>query len=138
MKMGKNIREVITGFLYNNGNILILLRSQKVGSYQGKWAGVSGFVEKENTPDEQVYIEIWEETGLEKGDLNLLKKGEPFDVFDHGNNLYWRVHPYLFAIEEPKKIRIDWEHSECKWIKPDELKNFDTVPSLLRTLEAVI
>jgi len=27
-----------------------------------------------------------------------------------------------------EKLKIDWEHSEYKWIDPSEIENFDTVP----------
>src|SRR5262249_21058093 len=38
--------------------MLLLRRSQRVGSYRGRWAGVSGFVEPNVSPDEQAYTEI--------------------------------------------------------------------------------
>jgi 8-oxo-dGTP diphosphatase len=55
MNQGKMLQEkkVVTCFLESNGAILILRRSELVGSYQGRWAGVSGYIEQENTPDEQ-------------------------------------------------------------------------------------
>jgi len=55
-------KRVVTCFLESDGEILILRRSRQVGSYQGKWAGVSGFIE--TTADEQALVEIEEETGL--------------------------------------------------------------------------
>ena len=80
--MHRNLPEkhVITCFLESDNEILLLQRSQQVGSYQGKWAGVSGYVE--TTPDEQALIEIQEETSLQLADLELLKKGEPLFVED--------------------------------------------------------
>jgi len=61
---------VVTCFLlrFDDGEprLLLVRRSQRVGSYQGRWAGVSGFVEKDTTPDEQAYTEIREETGLQR------------------------------------------------------------------------
>ncbi len=44
--------------------LLIVQRSQRVGSYNERWAGISGFLETGVTPDEQAYTEIREETGL--------------------------------------------------------------------------
>ena len=132
------IREVVTGFLHDSGNILILKRSQKVGSFRGRWAGVSGYVEKENTPEEQMYIEILEETGLDRDDLDLLRKTDFLDVADLSMGITWRIHPFLFKIQDPAKIKIDWEHTEYKWIKPEDLKIYDTVPSLYETLKTVL
>ena len=60
-------KHVVTCFLESDGEILLLRRSQQVGSYHGRWAGVSGYVE--TTPDEQALTEITEETSLQPEDL---------------------------------------------------------------------
>ena len=38
-------RRVVTCFLMHQGKLLVLRRSAKVRTYQGKWAGVSGYIE---------------------------------------------------------------------------------------------
>ncbi|GAG83818.1 unnamed protein product [marine sediment metagenome] len=67
-------KQVVTCFLESEGDILILRRSEQVGSYQGRWAGVSGYVE--TTADEQALVEIEEETSLCGEDLKLVKRGK--------------------------------------------------------------
>jgi len=135
--MASNLPEkhVVTCFLESDGQILLLRRSQRVGSYQGRWAGVSGYVE--TTPDEQALTEISEETGLQPDDLQLLKKGEILTVEDKKLNIRWLVHPYLFHINDRSKIRTDWEHLEIRWIAPEEIGDFATVPRLKETLDSV-
>jgi len=128
-------KRVVTCFLESNGEILILCRSEQVGSYQGRWAGVSGYVE--TTADEQALTEIEEETSLYGEDLTLLKKGEPLQIEDERLGVKWVVHPYLFHIKDRGKIKIDWEHEETKWIKPKDLDSYQTVPMLKETLAQV-
>jgi len=53
-------------------------------------------------------------------------------------NIIWRIHPFLFKISSPKKIKLDWEHTEYRWINPDELCDYDTVPYLCETLQTVL
>ena len=125
-------KRVVTCFLESDGEILILRRSRQVGSYQGKWAGVSGYIE--TTADEQALVEIEEETGLSQEDLKLIKRGEPLSIEDERIGIKWVVHPYLFHIEDRGKIKIDWEHKETRWIKPEEIGNYQTVPKLKETL----
>jgi hypothetical protein len=48
------------------------------------------------------------------------------------------VHPFLFHVRAPEKIKTDWEHTEVKWIKPGELKKYETVPGLAKALARVI
>ena len=126
---------VVTCFLQFQGKILILRRSEKVGTYRGRWAGVSGYVEK--SPDEQALTEIEEETGLGKEDVKLVRRGEPLEVIDAEIGKRWVIHPYLFQITDPSKVKIDWEHKESRWIDPEDIGEYETVPGLKETWERV-
>ena len=128
-------KHVVTCFLESDGEILLLRRSQQVGSYHGRWAGVSGYVE--TTPDKQALTEITEETSLQPEDLQLLRKGETLTVEDEELGVRWLVHPYLFHISDRGKIRTDWEHLETRWILPKDIGDFATVPRLKETLDSV-
>ena len=128
-------KRVVTCFLESDGKILILRRSGQVGTYQGRWAGVSGYIEK--MADEQALVEINEETGLGEEDVELMKRGKPLVIKDEKLGVKWVVHPYLFQIKDRDKIKIDWEHKETKWIDPKDIDSYQTVPKLKETLERV-
>jgi len=128
-------KRVVTCFLESDGKILILRRSEQVGTYQGRWAGVSGYIETD--ADEQALVEIEEETSLCREDLRLIKRGKPLSIKDEKLGVKWVVHPYLFHIKDRGKIKIDWEHKEIKWIEPKDIDNYETVPKLKETLERV-
>ena len=128
-------KHVVTCFLESENRILILRRSEQVGSYQGRWAGVSGYIE--TTADEQALVEIEEETSLCGEDLKLVKRGKPLLIEDEKLGVKWMVHPYLFHIEDRGKIKIDWELKETKWIDPKDIGNYQTVPMLKETLTQV-
>ena len=131
---------VVTCFLVRRSGdgeeILLLRRSQRVSTYRGRWAGVSGYVE-ETDPLTQAYTEIEEETGLAREDVQLLRTGEPLEVVDTEADRRWIVHPFLFEVEEPAKIRADWEHIETRWIRPEDIFRYETVPQLAETLMRV-
>lgn len=129
-------KKIVTCFLESNSEILILRRSEQVGTYQGKWAGVSGYIE--NSADEQAFTEIREETGLSEKNLKLVKRGELLIAEDEKLQTRWIVHPYLFHITDRRKINIDWEHKESRWIKPAEISNYETVPKLKEALNNVL
>jgi len=128
-------KRVVTCFLESDSEILILRRSEQVGSYQGRWAGVSGYIE--TTADEQALTEIAEETCLSQEDLKLIRKGKPLPIEDKKLRVKWVVHPYLFHIKDRGKIKIDWEHKETRWIKPGDIDSYQTVPMLKETLARV-
>ncbi len=131
---------VVTCFLLRRSGgdeeILLLRRSQQVGTYRGHWAGVSGYIE-EADPLTQAYTEVEEETGLARDDVQLLRAGEPLEVVDTEANRRWIVHPFLFEVREPARIRADWEHTETRWIRPKEIFQYETVPQLAETLMRV-
>ena len=128
-------KQVVTCFLESENKILILRRSERVGTYQGRWAGVSGYIE--TTADEQALTEIREETNLSGEDLELVKKGKPLSVEDEKLGVKWVIHPYLFPIKNREKVKIDWEHKETRWIDPKDIDNYETVPKLKETLARV-
>ena len=129
-------KHVVTCFLEHGKRILILRRSHKVSTYRRSWACVSGYMERSDI--EQAFTEISEETELYKNELKLIKKGEPLEVIDRSLNRKWIVHPFLFHVKSPEKIKTDWEHTEMKWIKPEDLGEYKTVPGLKRALDCVL
>ena len=129
--------DVVTVFLTHRDKVLVLKRSSRVGTYRRHWAGVSGYLESEDTL-KQAYTEMAEEVGLSKQDVTLVKAGEPLEIVDDAQNRSWRVHPFLFAVHEPDKIRLDWENREMRWILPAEIGGLHTVPALKEVLERVI
>ena len=128
-------QHVVTCFLMYNDRILILKRSELVRTHKQKWAGVSGYIEAGETAELTAYKEILEETGLSDSEIELIRKGEPIHVQDGAH--VWVVHPFLFKTDTDE-ITIDWEHTEYRWIPPEELKNFNFVVFLDHALEAVL
>jgi len=125
---------VVTSFLErSDGRILLLERSEKVGSFQGHWAGVSGFLEA-STPIEQAFREILEETGLGAEDIDLLSEGAP--VLARDGFRVFIVYPFRFGARRTE-IRLDWEHTRAEWVEPSEIRRRPTVPKLDRVWESV-
>jgi len=110
--------------------LLIVQRSQHVGSYNARWAGISGFLETGVTPDEQAYTEIREETGLQGKQIRMLKRGEVIEFEDTSIGRHWYIHPFLFEVLTPDAIALDWEAIKMRWIVPSEIQAFQTVPKL--------
>ena len=128
----------VTSFLQSENEILILLRSDRVSTYPGKWAGISGSIDDDKTADEQAIVEIEEETGLSRGQIELIRKGEPLLIDDEELGLRKVIHSYLFRVANRDEIKIDWEHKEIKWIKPEQIDDYEPLPKLKETLAQVM
>ena len=126
--------KIVTSFIKNKNKLLILKRSDKVRSMKGLWSGVSGIIEKGETPINRAKIEIFEEIGIIEDKITLVKSIKKMKISspqyeDHE----WEVFSFLFETKETK-IKLNWENSDFKWINKNELKNYQTVPSLDKIL----
>ena len=126
--------KIVTSFIRNNGRLLILKRSNKVKSMKGLWAGISGIIEKNEEPLERAKIEIFEEVGISEDKVTLIRSAEKMKVNSpQYKNHEWEIFPFLFEVKD-NAIKLNWENTEFEWIKAEELKNYQTVPSLQRVL----
>jgi predicted aconitase with swiveling domain/8-oxo-dGTP pyrophosphatase MutT (NUDIX family) len=123
---------VVSCVVQDGERLLLLKRSEKVGTFQGYWAAVSGFVEENETPSQTACKELREETGL---DMSFSKEGRTVTVRDR--NTVWHVHPYLFRATDPV-VEIDWEHTEFSWVRPQELEGYQTVPGLVEIVRDLL
>ena len=133
--------KAVTCLLINkDGKLLILKRSRMVKTYKGLWGGVAGYIEENEKPYETALKEIREEVGIEKKNVILIREVEPFEFtdFHEGGKYDWLIHPFLFKVGEVGRLKIDWEHSEYKWIYPSEIGNFDTVPYFKEIVSEVL
>ena len=128
------VAHVVTCFLRHRGEVLLLRRSEEVGTYQGQWGGVSGYVETED-PEQDAWREIAEETGLDEA-VTLVRVGEPFSFEDVDAGKHWVVHPFLFDCEG-RDVRIDWESTQAEWVPPPEILRRETVPRLWTSYDHV-
>lgn len=117
--------------------LLLVRRSDKVRTYRGAWAGISGYLEASVTPLEQAYTELREEAALTANDVTLLREGELLPVEDAANGLAWVVHPFLFRLRPGATLTTDWEATAHQWVRPDVLSQLQTVPRLADALDAV-
>lgn len=132
---------VVTAFLVRPATtgiqVLVLRRSDKVGSYRGLFAGISGYLETAE-PLDQALTEIGEEVGLPPSAVHLLASAPPIEVRDEAIGRLWRVYPFLFETDDPDAVRLDWEHTEMRWVDPDALRQLDTVPGLADALDILL
>ena len=125
---------IVTSFIRNSDQILILKRSEKVRSMKGLWSGVSGMIENNENPLDRAKIEIFEEIGMKEDEIKLVKKSEKMKISSSQyKNHQWEIFPFLFETKK-ETIQLNWENSDFKWILPIELKNYETVPSLEKLL----
>ncbi|TEA19534.1 Ribose 1,5-bisphosphate isomerase [Colletotrichum sidae] len=142
-------RTVVSCFIIKfppNASPLVALfrRSDKVRTYQGRLAPISGSVDKADaSPLHAAWREIAEETCLTSANLTLLRQGKDYKFSDQSIGREWTIFPYAFGLNAPEdeaNIQIDWEHTGFQWFDPRDVEDVDSfggVPRLAESLRRV-
>jgi len=105
---------------------------------KGLWAGISGIIEGNEEPLERAKTEIFEEVGLTENFVVLLKAAPQMEISSpQYKNHQWIVFPFLFSVKEPQ-LKLNWEHSEYKWVDANEISKYQTVPTLDKVLASLL
>jgi translation initiation factor 2B subunit (eIF-2B alpha/beta/delta family) len=126
-------RHVVTVFLRNAGEVLLLRRSDRVGTYAGRWGAVSGYAEGD--PEAAARWEVDEETGLADA-ATPVRRGDPLSFTDDDRSVRWVVHPFVFDCTD-RDATPNEEVAETAWVAPPEIRRRETVPKLWEAYDRV-
>ncbi|MFT6546462.1 MAG: 8-oxo-dGTP pyrophosphatase MutT (NUDIX family) [Bacteriovoracaceae bacterium] len=122
---GRKIVGVCTSI---NEEILLLKRNELEGvKFPGYWSVVTGDVEAGESPFHAASRELFEETGFETNSWNLKYLYNWYD--DRFDFVF-----YLYKHTLSKKINpvIDFEHTDYKYIKKNELDSISPMDLILK------
>ncbi|OIO66526.1 hypothetical protein AUJ68_00775 [Candidatus Woesearchaeota archaeon CG1_02_57_44] len=120
---------VVTVYVKYHHRLLTLLRSDKVSTYQGKWNTVAGYIDEVKSVRDFALQELWEETGITEQQILGMGFGEPFSFTDDEISKTWITHPVLVELKSMPVVLLDFEHTQQRWAKPEELAALDAVPN---------
>ncbi|MBI2052656.1 MAG: NUDIX domain-containing protein [Candidatus Ryanbacteria bacterium] len=118
------------------GEILIVKRSPDMKYYPSAWNGISGFLDDDKKIEDKVREELSEELGIQKENIVSIKEGKVFEVDEPQYKKTWIVHPVRIVVRD-KKIKLDWEAEDHRWVKPDDAMKLKCIPGFADVLEAL-
>ncbi|MBI2140742.1 NUDIX domain-containing protein [Candidatus Woesearchaeota archaeon] len=121
---------VVIVFVKCGEKILLLKRSCKVRAYRGEWQAVAGYLDEIKPLKQKAAEELKEEAGINPRDINFWIFGTPYTFNDKRYKKEWAVHPVLVELKKKPRIKIDWEHTEYRWINPKDITKFDRVKNV--------
>ena len=133
-----NKAPVLACFVRFKNDILILKRSDKVSAYKGKWNCIGGYLDEIKPVRKKVLEELREELGILQEDIKNIKIAKPVEIQDDNIDKTWISFIVLVELTRKPEIKLDWEHTDFKWIKPDEIKNYDIVYKLDESLKKAL
>lgn len=132
-----DVAVAVTCFVKYGDEILLLKRSDKVREGKGKWCAVAGYLDELKPAHEKAIEEVEEELGIDRSHIARIKVGKVYKLRKASGKILF-IYPVLVELKDKPEIILNWEHTEYRWIKPDELTRFDTVPELDRLFKSVI
>lgn len=127
---------VVNVLLKFDSEILLLRRSDKVGSHKGLWNVLSGYFDEFKPVRDIARKELKEELGIENGYSLLVE--EPYEFRNPKIKRTWLVFPVTARLFRKPEIKLNWENSEFAWIKFEDIGKFDTVPNLDKILKTAL
>ncbi|MEW1809949.1 NUDIX domain-containing protein [Pseudarthrobacter phenanthrenivorans] len=115
-------RIVVAAVVEWRGRIALFRRNRRVGHDSGRWHCISGYVEPGTTPVQQVFDELFEETGLEAKDVLNLRPGPELVLVD-GRGASWLVYTFT-AVTNQRRLSLNWEHDSYRWTTPHKWRRF--------------
>lgn len=125
---------VVNCVLKYKNKILLVKRSNKLNFYPGYWNGISGFLDDDKSLIKKVEGELKEELGISRDKIKQIKLGKIFDQEEPKYKKTWIVHPILIEVKT-KKVKLDWEARDYKWIALQEAKKLKLMPGFDEVLK---
>jgi len=95
--------EIVLAVVQCGAYICLTRRTELVGTSQGLWSVVMGYVEPGVEPIEQAWTEIQEELGLQPPDVWLVRNGPPQQLTSRASGKQFLVYPS--CLKAPQGVR---------------------------------
>lgn len=124
---------VVVVIILNNEKVLLVKRGKRV-KQSGKWCNPCGYLDWDETAEECVIREVFEETGLDITKCNIKKNllDKPYEIITHpGNNNKQDIALHFGCLIESDvepfittKYAEVGESDDVRWVSLDEVKDY--------------
>ncbi len=118
-----------------NGKILVLRKSRDDPVSGNRWEFPGGRIELGETPEQCLLREVKEETGLE---IEIIKPIKAWTFFPFTNNETQLVGVTFLCRHISGEVKLTEEHTEFKWLSPEEIAKGDFVDWLKEEVKMAI
>jgi len=133
------VAPVLSCVVKRGADILLLKRSELVGTYRGRWHIIGGYLDEPGkSASEKALEELEEEVGIPRAAVRVVRTAEPFELFDPDVAKTWQVHSVLLEVDGNPPVKLDWEHTDFTWVRLDEISRYHLIPSVSDVLQRLL
>ena len=133
------MRVIVVGVVQNiAGELLICKMPLGRGVFPGQWGLPGGGIEAGETAADALQREVKEEVGLEVANIQPLffSDGTHLKTFSDGSQQEIYMVFLLFScLASNDEVNLNSEFEQYRWVKPEDLKNYDLNVATTRTFE---
>jgi 8-oxo-dGTP pyrophosphatase MutT (NUDIX family) len=131
------VAPVVMCTLVLGDKIFIAKRSHGLADANGYWSTVNGFIDEDRPVAQAAAQEFQEELGLsiKPGDI---KVGQSYRLKNQNEKREYIIYPCLVVIHEEPVIKLDYEHTEYKWIKRGDLEKYHILDDLPLVVDSAL
>jgi len=131
--MSAKFAVAVTAIIKRNDTVLLLKRSPDKAHLPGYWDPCSGRMERGETPEQAVIREAREETGLDVEPIRVL---DTFHFF-YGPEREEIVGMTFLCRPNNGEVVLSAEHTEARWVKIDEVDDYEMADGLQDVVKAL-
>ena len=110
------------GMMYDDGKLLL------VRDLQGFWAGVGGWIEPGESPEEAIVREVREEIGVESEVIAHYRPFIAWNVTTHAPPISFLLFPHALRLRSLDLTPQLTEVTGVAWVAPEELEAYEMTP----------
>lgn len=118
----KNIVQAVAGVLVDQDGRVLIDKRRKDQIYADYWEFPGGKIEQGESPEEAIKREVKEETGVSMGCM------APLSFISEDRDEY-HVIVLIYICREWEGIPQGLEGQETKWVRPEQLKDYELLPA---------
>ena len=129
--------EIVLAVVRHGEHLCLVRRSDAVGSGQGQWSVITGYLDPGFDPIGQVWTELREELALAAPSIELVRMLPAASLTSPASGKRFLVHSFLFEASS-RDVTLNWEHDAVEWVELERLRQPDCVRWQLALIEALL
>ncbi len=118
-----------SGIVYEDGKLLCLR------DLQGFWAGIGGWIDAGESPEQAIVREMREELGVESEVVRHFRPFIAWHVAEHEHPISFLLFPHRLKLASTDFTVDAGEVTDVAWITPEELAKLDMLPHVRSLFE---